>query len=88
MSDFRKKLFIHLGVSAGGVLVIFFLTIFIGLRLSAHAASIRALKQEMNERNAAIQFLAVLKQEATRAAALRQSLDRLFPSQDELVVNF
>ncbi len=88
MLNFRKKLLTRIGLGGGLIVLIFVGTLFFGGRISSEAKAIQDIKLDMARRNAAIQSLATLKNEANKAEGYMNTLKQFLPSQDNLILTF
>ena len=84
MSTFKKRFLTSVGVTIGIIAIFVAGTIVLGADLGARADRIQNMRITGTERSQAIQSLAVLKEEATRAEQYQSLLETALPTKDDI----
>jgi len=85
ITNFKKRLFITIGIPLAICLILSLVLFFIGLNITSQTAQIEKLKGDLFNRQQLAQSLASLKQGAEQAQPYLTELENILPSQDQLL---
>lgn len=83
--NFKKNLFLNIGISLGIVAVLLIANFFLNSDIAGRVQEIRRIKNESADKAKAIESLVLLKDEERRADRLEATLDALLPTQEGIL---
>jgi len=85
MTEFKKQLFLKLGIGLGGVIVLVALTLLLSSDISRRVNQIQSQRSELFFRTQTIDVLATLKSDYEKVRPHLSFLENILPSKDQLI---
>ncbi len=86
MTDFRKELFLQLGIVSGVVLLLGGAILWLGSNISNRVMDLRNGREVMYSRKVAIESLKLLRSDQEKAGMYQSIVENALPSKDQLIV--